>query len=153
MATSAPARAPWHLWAVGLVSLIWNAFGGYDYTMSQLRDPGYLQSTMGPMGVTPAQASAWLDTFPLWATCFWAIGVWGSILGSILLLIRSRYAAWAFAASFAGAAINFAYETTSEQMPQLANQPMARVMPFVILAGIVLQWWYARRQAAVGVLR
>jgi uncharacterized membrane protein YphA (DoxX/SURF4 family) len=138
---------------VGIVSLLWNAFGGYDYTMSQLRDPAYLEQTMGPFGVSVEQANAWLDGFPVWATALWAIGVWGSVLGSILLLIRSRLAVWAFVASFVGAAINFAYETTTEQIPQMADQPSARIMPLVILAAIALQWFYARRQTAAGVLR
>jgi hypothetical protein len=39
MATAAPTKTPWHLWVVGILSLLWNAFGGYDYTMTQLRDP------------------------------------------------------------------------------------------------------------------
>lgn len=147
------SRTPWHLWAVGILSLLWNAFGGYDYTMSQLRDPAYLQQAMGPMGVSVEQATAWLDSFPVWASAMWAIGVWGSVLGSILLLIRSRHAVTAFAVSFVAAAINFAFETTMETMPQLANNPMSKVMPLVILAAIVLQWWYARRMRAAGVLR
>jgi hypothetical protein len=146
-------RAPWHLWVIGVLSLLWNAFGGYDYTMSQLRDPAYLEKTMGPMGVSVEQANAWLDSFPVWASAMWAIGVWGSVLGSILLLIRSRHAATAFVISFIAAAINFAFETTMETMPQLADNTMSKVMPLVILAAIALQWWYARRMRAAGVLR
>ncbi len=149
----AEGGTPWHFWLVGIVSLLWNAFGGYDYTMSQLRDPAYLKQTMGPMGVSVEQATAWLDSFPVWASAMWAIGVWGSVLGSILLLLRSRHAATAFIVSFIAAAINFAFETTMETMPQLADNTMSKVMPLVILAAIALQWWYARRMRAVGVLR
>ena len=31
-------KTPWHLWVVGVVSLLWNGFGGYDFIMSD--DPG-----------------------------------------------------------------------------------------------------------------
>ena len=27
-------KTPWHLWLVGVVSLLWNGFGGYDFIMS-----------------------------------------------------------------------------------------------------------------------
>jgi hypothetical protein len=150
---TARSGTPWHVWAVGVVSLLWNAYGGYDYTMSQLRDPAYLQATMGPMGISLERANAYLDSFPVWADALWAIGVWGSVAGSVLLLVRSRYAVWAFAASFVAAALNFAFEFTSDAMPELAAHPMAKVMPLVVLAAIALQWWYARREAATGALR
>jgi hypothetical protein len=32
--TDMTVKTPWHLWAVGAVSLLWNGLGGYDYTMS-----------------------------------------------------------------------------------------------------------------------
>ena len=37
--------------------------------------------------------------FPAWATSGWAIAVWGALLGSILLLLRTRWALWAFVVS------------------------------------------------------
>ena len=35
------AGAPWHFWVVAVVSLLWNSFGGYDYTMSHLSGEVY----------------------------------------------------------------------------------------------------------------
>ncbi|MGN3973822.1 hypothetical protein [Tsuneonella sp. SYSU-LHT278] len=153
MATAAPAKAPWHLWVVGFVSLLWNAFGAYDYTMSQLRDPGYLEATMGPMGITVEEASAFLDSFPAWADALWALGVWGSAAGSVLLLARSRHAAMAFLVSLVGAALSFAYQYTLDLPPQMADSAMTKIMPLVIVGAVILQWWYARRMTAAGVLR
>ena len=152
---TAPARAgtPWHLWVVGLLSLLWNAFGGYDYVMSQLRDPAYLEQMMGPMGMSVEESIAFLDSMPIWADVLWALGVWGSVAGSILLLLRSRHAVTAFMVSLVGAALSFLYQMTIDLPPQMSEDPMARFMPLVIVGAIVLQWWYARRQAASGVLR
>ncbi|MBX7501994.1 hypothetical protein K3181_11125 [Qipengyuania sp. YG27] len=148
-----PGKAPWHLWVVGLVSLLWNAFGGYDYTMSQLRDPAYLEATMGPMGMSVDQSIAFLDSFPVWADVLWALGVWGSVAGSVLLLLRSRFAVTAFLVSLVGAILSFAYQYTIDLPPQLADNTMGKIMPLVIILAVVLQWWYARSQKAAGVLR
>jgi uncharacterized membrane protein len=144
---------PWHLWAVGILSLLWNGFGAYDYIMSQLRDPAYLEATMGPMGITVEESIAFLDSFPVWASALWAIGIWGSVLGSVLLLMRSRHAATAFLVSLLGAVLSFAYQFTIDLPPQMADSAMTKIMPFVIVGAVLLQWWYARRQAANGVLR
>lgn len=151
---AAPARAgaPWHLWAAGILSLLWNAFGGYDYTMTQLRDLGYFDMMAGQMGMTVAEMNAFFDTFPVWASALWATGVWGSVLGSILLLLRSRHAATAFAVSLVAAALSFAYQMTLD-LPAGMDTMSNRLMPLVILGAIVLQWWYARRQVSAGVLR
>lgn len=141
------AAAPWHLWVVGLISLLWNCYGGYDYTMSHVGGLEFFQ-TMGLDG----DAFAWFQAMPVWATAAWAIGVWLSVIGSILLLARSRHAATAFAVSLVGAAISFAYQFTSDRPESLQGTEMV-VMPVVILIAIVLQWYYARRMAAAGVLR
>lgn len=146
-------KTPGHLWLVGIVSLLWNAFGGYDYTMSQMRDPAYLEATMGPMGMSVDQSIAFLDSFPVWADVLWALGVWGSVAGSLLLLLRSRFAVIAFLASLAGAVLSFAYQYTIDLPPQMADNTMGKVMPLVIVLAVVLQWWYARSQKAAGVLR
>lgn len=146
-------RAPAHLWIIGLVSLLWNGFGGYDYTMSQLRDPGYLEATMGPLGMSVEESIAFLDSFPVWASALWAIGIWGSVLGSILLLMRSRHAVTAFLASLVGAILSFAYQYTIDLPPQLADSTMGKVMPLIIVGAVALQLWYAKRMTARGVLR
>lgn len=147
MATAYSGPTPKHLWVVGILSLLWNGFGAYDYTMSHIGGLDYFES----MGLD-AEAFAWFDALPDWSIAAWAVGVWVSLAGSILLLLRSRHAATAFLASLAGAVISFAYQFTSEK-PASLEGGMAAIMPFVILIAIVAQWYYARRQAAAGVLR
>jgi hypothetical protein len=147
MATMQPASTPWHLWVVGLLSLLWNCFGGYDYVMTQTGNLAYFQM----MGMGQAE----LDFFaglPAWAVALWAIGVWGSVAGSILLLLRSRHAATAFMLSLLGAIASFVYQFTLPKPASLeSGLPVA--MNGVIIILIVAQWYYARRQAAAGVLR
>ena len=146
------SKTPTHLWIVGILSLLWNGFGGYDYTMTQMRDPGYFGMMADKMGMSVAEMNAFFDGFPAWASALWAIGVWGSVAGSILLLMRSRHAATAFLVSLVGAVLSFIYQFTID-LPPAMDTGMNKVMPLVIVGAIVLQWWYARRQTANGVLR
>lgn len=147
MATMQPAATPWHLWVVGLVSLLWNAFGGYDYVMSVTGNLEYFET----MGLGPVEM-AWVNAMPVWATGGWAVGVWASVLGSLLLLMRSRHAATAFLVSLVGALISFAYQFTADK-PATLESGTAMIVPIVIVVAIVAQWYYARRQVAAGVLR
>ena len=138
-------------WIAALASLIWTSFGGFDYLMSELRDVQYLADATGS-DEGARQMLAMMDAMPLWAHFLWGLGVWSSVLGAVLLLLRSRFAAPAFLVSLGAAALSFAHQATLT-MPEPLNTPASKVMPLVILAGIVVQWWWARRQAAKGMLR
>ena len=147
MATAPVAATPKHLWVVGILSLLWNGFGAYDYTMSHVGGLEYFE-TMG----LDAAAYAWFEALPGWSVAAWAVGVWGSVIGSILLLLRSRHSVAAFLVSIVGAIISFAYQFASDR-PASLEGGMATIRPVVILILILAQWYYARRQAAAGVLR
>lgn len=147
------APAPAHLWVVGLLALLWNAFGAYDYTMTRMRNTDYLSGMMP--GVDAGAVLAWIDAFPVYAQFGWGLGVWGGVLGAVLLLARSRYAVWAFAASLVGMALSLGYQMLrAPPMPGAdALGAAGKVMPLVIiLVGLVLLG-YAYRQANRGVLR
>ncbi|WP_325544101.1 hypothetical protein [Sphingopyxis sp.] len=140
-------KTPRHLWAVGVVSLLWNAFGAFDYVMTKLRDPGYMAA------FTPEQQQ-YFYSFPLWANVGWALGVWGSVLGSILLLMRSRHAVTAFLLSLAGLALSIIYQFGmhyGDLERMFGMFPM--VFTAVIVVIVIALYLYARRQAAAGVLR
>ena len=92
---TAEARAPWHLWVVGVVSLIWNAGGAFDYTMTKSDAAWYVAN------LTPEQV-AHMNAFPLWMDIAWPVGVWGAVIGSIGLLMRKAWAVWAFGLSLLG---------------------------------------------------
>lgn len=138
---------PWHLWAVGLVTLLWNAFGANNYAQTQLRNMDYLES----MGFPP-EGIAYLDAFPAWAEAGWALGVWGALAGSILLLLRSRFAVWAFAISLAGLTLTTLYEAGAEVPPEIEAMSPAWLSLVIWGIGLFLLWysWAMRRR---GVLR
>ena len=140
-------KTPVHLWIVGAVSLAWNAFGAMDYVMTKLRNPEYMAA------FTPEQ-QAYFYSFPLWANVGWALGVWGSVLGSILLLARSRHAVTAFLVSLVGLAISSLYQFgmhSGELMEMFGAFPM--IFTAVIWVIVIALFLYSRAQAAAGVLR
>ena len=110
--TAMTTRTPWHLWAVGGLALLWNGFGGYDYVMTQTNNAAYLAQ------FTPEQR-AYFDSFPMWMEVVWAVGVWGAVLGSVLLLLRSKWAFHAFLASLIAFAVIQAYQMKKTQAPPM----------------------------------
>jgi hypothetical protein len=142
-------RAPMHLWIVGILSLLWNAFGAYDYLMTRLHNMEYL----GSMGMDANDVLAYVDSFPLYAQFGWGLGVWGAVLGSILLLMRNRHAVLAFGASLLGAVLSIGYQIMGPSAPAEMSEGGMGIMPWVIIAVAVALFYYAHRQKQAGVLR
>ena len=149
-ATPAPtsARTPWHLWAVGLVSLFWNGFGAYDYLMTHIRGDAYLTG----MGMTEAQV-AYYHAMPSWTLAAWAIGVWGSVAGSVLLLLRRGWALHAFAASLAALVASLVYTFVLSDGAQTMGSGQGAIRYVVITAACLFFVWYAWAMGRKGVLR
>ena len=82
-------RTPWHLWVIGIVALLWNLVGAYDYLMTQTENAAY-------MGRFTAEQLEYWYGFPTWVVASWAIAVWGGVLGAVLLLLKKRLAAPVF---------------------------------------------------------
>lgn len=140
-------RTPWHLWAVGVVSLLWNTAGAYDYLMTQLGNEAYLSM------LNEAQR-AMLEARPAWFDGVWALGVWGSVAGSVLILLRSRWAVAAFALSFIGLILSavWSYGLSDPSAAEVMGT-FAAVFSVVVAMVIVALWLYARSMVLRGVLR
>jgi hypothetical protein len=135
------ASPPWQLWVIGLLSLVWNGIGAFDYLMKNTRNADYL-SRLPPAAVQS------LDGLPYWLIGFWTLGVWAAVLGSLLLLLRSRYAIHAFAASLVGLAVNAGYTATGVDP---TGQPIGLTVSIWIVAVALLL--YALRLRKAGLLR
>jgi hypothetical protein len=143
-----PSRAtPWHLWVVGGVALLWNGFGGYDYWMSQTVGDAYFHS----MGMSDAQIAGF-KSMPIWMVCVWAVGVWGAVLASLLLLARRRWAYPTFVVSLAAFLLSVVYWFMLSGQAAMRTQ-MTMVMDAVIGVSLALFALYSRAMAKRGVLR
>ncbi|WP_369061136.1 hypothetical protein ABOZ73_04755 [Caulobacter sp. 73W] len=139
------AKAPWHLWVVGVLSLCWNAFGGFDYIMTQIGDDQYLAALT-------AEQRAYVAGLPVVMAAAWAVGVWAAVAGSALLLVRSRWAFHAFALSLAGIVVNILYGNLVLHVSEVMG-PSALYMNAVIAVVGAFLTWYARFLVKRGVLR
>jgi hypothetical protein len=143
--SQAKSGTPRHLWIVGVLATLWNAFGCFDYTMTQTRNMNYLKS------FTPEQIE-YFTSFPAWADAAWALGVWGALAGSILLLMRSRYAVPAFGISLIGMVLGFVYQYGAADALQLFGAAMSAFSLVIAVVAVAL-FVYARKMAQRGVLK
>jgi hypothetical protein len=141
------ASTPWRYWVVSAVAVLWNGYGGYDYYMSKTAGDAYYRQ----MGMDDAQV-AYMNTAPDWVTAVWALGVWGAVLGTILLIVRSRFAVHAFVASLVGLLGSLAYGYLLSDGAELMGQ-QGLIMNLVILAGCLFFIGYSWLMAKRGVVR
>jgi hypothetical protein len=140
-------KTPIQLWIVGLVSLLWNAGGAYDYVMSQMKNQAYL-------GMLTDAQRGFLENAPAWFDAAWAVGVWFSILGSLLLLARSRLARPAFGFSLLGLIVSSVYSFGFAKPTTLEiTGSFALWFSTAIAVVLVLLWRYARAMTRRGMLR
>ena len=151
MQEAVSARTPAHLWIVAILSLLWSCFGAYDYVMTRMHNMDYLRSSMP--GVDPQVALDWIDGMPLFAQFGWGLGVWSGLLGSLLLLMRSRFAVWAFAASMLGIVLGIGYQLVAAPPLPGATGAMYQVMPYIIIVVGVALLAFSQAMARKGVLR
>ena len=135
-------RTPWHLWLVGIATLLFNAMGAMSYTMTRL-------DKLADLGMTPDQI-AFMESYPMWANGLWALGVWGALAGSVLLLLRSRFAVAAMVVALVGLIGTTFYNYALVEIPPSMQAPALDV---AIWAVTLFLLFYARRMALAGVLR
>ena len=82
---TASRKAPWHLWVVGIIAVLFNSIGVFDFTMSKIQGPAYMASA----GMTPDQIAHY-QQMPAWMMFVWALGVFTAFGASILLLLRRK---------------------------------------------------------------
>jgi len=118
---------PKHLWAVGALALVWNGFGAMDYLMTQTRNDAYMSQ------FTPEQLEFFYG-FPAWVVAFWAVAVWGSVLGSVLLLARRRSALTVFVVAFAAMVVTSVHNLEVSGPSGLVFS----LVSFLVAGGLVL---------------
>ena len=144
-------KAPAHLWIVGILALLWNGFGAYDYFMTRTRGAAYVEAMMP--GVDGSRLIDYIDSFPIWASAGWGLGVWGGLLGAILLLMRHRLAVPVLGLSMIGAILGIGYQLMRPlDVPDMHTGFNAAV-PYLIILIAASLFLYARSQRAKGVLR
>ena len=140
----AVSKTPRHLWIVGVIALLWSMVGAFDYLATQLELESYMSQ------FTQEQLDYFYG-FPKWATSVWAIAVWGSVVGSVGLLLRRKWAVWAFAVALAGLVLSSIYSLVLSNGAEIMGTG-GTVFTLVIFIVAIFLLVYARRQARAGAL-
>ena len=141
-------KTPWHLWLVGGLSLLWNGFGAFDFVMTTTQGETYMRAA----GMTQPMIDHFL-AMPTWMYVPWTLGVWGAVAGSVLLLLRMKWAVHAFALSLFGAVVSLVFGLMNP-MPGLPPQMAAmKFMPWIIAVIAAFLLWNAWSMRKRTVLR
>jgi hypothetical protein len=84
------------LWLIGIIGALWGLMGVMSFMLTQLR----VEAVMSRF---PPQQREYFESFPFWVVAFWAIGVFGGVIGCLLLLLKNRLAFPVLLASAIGA--------------------------------------------------
>ncbi|MGK0374832.1 MAG: hypothetical protein ACJA2E_001304 [Arenicella sp.] len=138
-------KAPWHLWLVGILALLWNSFGAIDYLMTQTQNAGYMASFS-------EQQLAYFYAQPLWMVCAWAVAIWSSVLASVLLLMRNKIAAPLFLISWIGLVVTcfHSYVLSNGYEIMGGNTALAFSALLFVIAGAL--FFYSRAMFDKGIL-
>ena len=140
-------NTPWHLWLVGVLSLLWNLVGAFDFYMTANHNAAYLKH------LTPAQLD-YFTHFPLWAMAAWGMATWGSVAGSLALLARRRLAVVTFAVAIVGMILTALYSyVLTDGLKVSGSASGTLIFTAVIWVVAFSLWFYARSLARRGVLR
>jgi hypothetical protein len=145
--TETTIKTPWHLWLVGVVAVLFNAIGVFDFGMTIAKGAAYLASA----GMTPAQIDHY-QHIPALMTLDWAVGVFGALAGSVLILLRNKLAWPVLAVSLAAFLLMQVHTYVLTDGGKIMGQSMA--ITSCVIAGLLAfftwyAWWMTRR----GVLR
>lgn len=135
-------KAPWHLWTVGILTLLWNGSGAYTIMMGQA----------GKLANLSADEVAYYAAQSTWYVILVDIAVTAPLLAGIALLLRNRFAVMLFAIGLAAVLFADIYEFAAGTSRALLNTT-TMIVTSVILVIAILQFWYSRAMRSRGVLR
>jgi len=139
-------RTPWWFWLIAIHYLLWNLVGCGMYLVEHMMGDAAYGEAFG------ADLLSVRDLVPRWATAGHAVGVWGGLVGIILLLLRKKLCLPFFYASFAGAIIGFLPSIFDERFKAVMGGGDYGLMIFIWLECIFIIW-FARKMLSKGIIR
>ena len=138
-------QAPWHLWVLGIVTLLYGLLAAYDSVQTLVAGEEYMRAS----GMTDAQLSYFTST-PWWFDTASFGSTWSGLLAAAALLLRKRIAALLYAVSAAATFFSAIYLYLLSEGPAAMGD--LRYAPIVIGTVMALMALYARGLAKREVL-
>ena len=143
-AAAAPVPRPKHLLVIGILAVLWDSMGAFDYVMTQTQNEAYMSNFT-------AEQLEFFYNFPSWVVFFWAIAVWGGLAGAVLLLMRKRLAVPVLLTSFVSMVITAIHNFFIANGLEIMGTGGALFSAAIFVIALAL-WLYARAMAEKGVL-
>lgn len=126
-------KIPRWFWVVASLALLWNIMGVVSYLMEVYMDPVTFSRL-------PDAQQALIENRPAWATAAFALAVFGGTIGSIMLLLKMKWAREVFIVSLLAVLVQMFHSFFMTNAFDIYG-PGAIAMPIMILAiGIGLVW-------------
>ena len=126
-------------WVISAIGLLWNLLGANQYVQQAYKTDSFKSL------YTPEQLEI-IGNMPAWATAAFAVGVFGGVLGCILLLLRKKQAKLLFQISLLGIIVQMIYNFFIANITEVYG-PLAMIMPIMILIIALFLLSYARQAA------
>ncbi len=139
--TTTTKPATW-FWVVSAIALVWNLMGVMAYIAQVTMSPEALQTL-------PENERILMESVPMWVTSAFAIAVWGSTLGSILLLLRKKIATPVLILSFVGILVQMYYNLFMSKSMEVYG-PGGLAMPIMVLLFGAFLIWFSRKSTGNG---
>ena len=133
--------APWHMWVLGVVLLLWNGLAAFDYVMTVIRYEPYLAGH-------PEEVLSYFFNAPLWMYVTWGISMIGGFIGTVLLLMRRRLAVPVYTIAWFFSVLAVVYSIINP-VPGGGNTLFGVAVIIISLLILAYFYWLQRR----GVLR
>ena len=133
------------IWMIGGLALAWNVFGVVQFLNTLAATPHSLMAA----GLSAHQAAVMMG-YPVWMTVAFAIGVFGGVAGSVLLLLGRKLAGPVFHTSLVGYLALYLGDIIHGVFAAM-GAPQIIILSVVVAIAAGLSWT-AQRLAARGYL-
>ncbi len=131
-------------WIIGIVALIWNLMGVYQYLSA-----AYM--TADDLAAMPAEVQALYENIPAWVTAAFALAVFGGALGCILLLLRKKLATFVLIISFVSILAQMTYNLLMSKALDVYG-PGGIIMPVMVIVIGAFLVLYSKEMKSQGIL-
>jgi len=129
-------------WIVAVLALIWNGMGVMAYLAQ-------VYMTDADLKILPEGEQALYADVPSWVTAAFAIAVFAGVLGSLMLLIKKKWAIPVFILSLITAIVTQAHHLFMTDAPEVYGS-MVYFMPAMVIIIAVFLVMYSRKAASKG---
>lgn len=134
----------WSFWGIGAVAMIWNVLGAINF---------FVQMNAEVVAAMPETHRAIIEGRPAWATGGFAVGVFGGVLGCLLLLLRKPGAYHVLIASLLGVVVTMIHTlriagSTVDFRP--FEVAMMILMPLVVAVFLIGYYKWTRTKGWIG---